>query len=116
MARSLEATQEKVPSLDQIRKKILDKFDVRACLWQVKVVETILAREKDLVLVAGTAMGKTLTYLAPIYFSPHGSLQVIVTPLNLLGKQNAIAAGVHAIFISAESATAENFMVCYRGL
>ena len=59
-------------------------------------------------------MGKTLTFWLPLLFRLQGSMQLIITPLNLLGKQNAAAlnkAGLRGIAISAESATLENFRV-----
>ena len=60
-------------------------------------------------------MGKTLTFWMPLLFRPPGSIQIVVTPLNILGKQNVESlnkAGFKAIFISADMATAENFQVC----
>ena len=59
-------------------------------------------------------MGKTLTFWMPLLFRPKGSVQIIVTPLNILGKQNVESlrkAELKAIFISANTATAENLQV-----
>jgi superfamily II DNA helicase RecQ len=59
-------------------------------------------------------MGKTLTFWMPLLFRPKGSVQLIVTPLNILGKQNVDQlkkAGFDGIFIGADTATAENFRV-----
>jgi len=64
--------------------------------------------------MAGTGMGKTLTFWMPLLFQPKGSIQIIVTPLNILGKQNVELlrkARLKAIFISADTATTENFQV-----
>jgi len=58
-------------------------------------------------------MGKTLTFWMPLLFRPEG-IQIVVTPLNLLGKQNATSlakAGIGAIAISSETATPANFQV-----
>ena len=44
-------------------------------------------------------MGKTLCFWLPLLFRPNG-IQIVVTPLNLLGKQNAASltkAGISAI-------------------
>ncbi|KAI6103602.1 hypothetical protein F5141DRAFT_1217225 [Pisolithus sp. B1] len=47
----------------------------------------------------------------PLLFRPSG-IQIVVTPLNLLGKQNVASldkAGIHAISISLETVTPANF-------
>ena len=103
-----------VPSLSDIRNKTEQVFGIRLCLWQIQVVQAILKGDRDVVSIAGTGMGKTLTFWMPLLFRPHGSLQIIVTPLNLLGKQNVATlnqAGFKAIFISADTATTKNFQV-----
>ena len=63
-------------------------------------------------------MGKTLTFWMPLLFFPTGHIhwQVVITPLNLpsLGRQNVELlekAGMKAIFIGADTATSENFLV-----
>ena len=53
-------------------------------------------------------MGKTLMFWMPLLFRPKGSIQIIVTPLNILGKQN-IDQLQNAGFRGANTATAENF-------
>ncbi|KAF8152224.1 P-loop containing nucleoside triphosphate hydrolase protein [Crassisporium funariophilum] len=101
-----------IPTLSEIRETTQRKFGVRPCLWQFKVVEAILRGDKDVVSIAGTGMGKTLTFWMPLLFCAPGSIQVVVTPLNILGKQNVESlemAGFKAISISANSATAHNF-------
>ncbi|KAF8121567.1 P-loop containing nucleoside triphosphate hydrolase protein, partial [Boletus edulis] len=100
-----------VPSSSKIRQRTNDVFGVQPCLWQVKVVTAILQGNKHVICTAGTGMGKTLTFWIPLLFRP-GGIQVIVTPLNLLGKQNAMSlekAGIRAIAISSETATPSNF-------
>ena len=90
-------------------------FGLRPCLWQIKVTEAILKRDRDVVSIAGMGMGKTLTFWMPLLFRPKNSVQIIVTPLNLLGMQNVQAlkkAGYKAILICADMATHENFQVC----
>ena len=59
-------------------------------------------------------MGKTLTFWMPLLFWPPGDVQIIVMPLNILGKQNVASltkAGFKAIFIGADMATTVNFHV-----
>ncbi|KAG2030845.1 P-loop containing nucleoside triphosphate hydrolase protein [Suillus americanus] len=76
-----------IPSLCQIRSVTLAKFGVRPCLWQLKVAEAVLKGDHDVLCTAGTGMGKTLGFWIPLLFCQ--GIQVVVTPLNMLGKQNA---------------------------
>ncbi|KAF8981642.1 hypothetical protein BDQ17DRAFT_1262872 [Cyathus striatus] len=55
-----------VPSEDYIRVKTTCIFNVSPCLWQIKVVQAILKRDGDVVSIAGTGMGKTLTFWMPL--------------------------------------------------
>jgi len=104
-----------LPSYSEIWDCTEKAFGLCPCLWQIKVTEAILKRNRDVVSIAGMGMGKTLTFWMPLLFCPKNSLQIIVTPLNLLGTQNVQAlkkAGYKAIFICADTATHENFQVC----
>ena len=59
-------------------------------------------------------MGKTLTLWMQLFFFPVGYIQAVITPLNLLWKQNVELlekAGLKAIFIGADTVTPENFLV-----
>ncbi|KAI6115259.1 P-loop containing nucleoside triphosphate hydrolase protein, partial [Pisolithus croceorrhizus] len=99
------------PSLSNLQTQTQQVFGVRPCLWQMRVAEEILRGEKDIICMAGTGMGKTLTFWMPLLFRP-GDIQIVVTPLNLLGKQNVtslVKAGIEAISISSETATPPNF-------
>lgn len=96
-----------LPSLSNIRTHTQRVFGVRPCLWQLRVAETISKGEKDVICVAGTGMGKTLTFWMPLLFRPDG-IQIVITPLNLLGQQNVASlakAGIHAISVSCETAS-----------
>ncbi|KAI6011404.1 P-loop containing nucleoside triphosphate hydrolase protein [Pisolithus microcarpus] len=56
-------------------------------------------------------MGKTLGFWIPILFRP-GGIQIVVTPLNTLGRQSAASlarAGIKGIAINADTATTANF-------
>ena len=58
-------------------------------------------------------MGKTLTFWILLLFRPNG-IQIIVTPLNQLGRQQVEGlerAGMHAIAIDAASTNEKNFKV-----
>lgn len=102
-----------LPSLDEIRKVTLETFDKRLCLFQAKGVLTILRRKKAGILISGTGSGKTLVFWVPLLFRPH-AIQIVVTPLNILGQQNVedlARANIKAISLTAKTATAENIKV-----
>jgi superfamily II DNA or RNA helicase len=81
------ATSQDILSYDEIRQKTYIWFSFYPCLWQIRVVEAILKHDKDIISVAATGAGKTLTFWMPLLFDK-GSIQVVVTPLNILGDQN----------------------------
>ncbi|KAJ3476844.1 hypothetical protein NLI96_g10880 [Meripilus lineatus] len=98
-----------IPTLSDIRKKTIEKLGRRPCLWQLKIAQAILKREKDVVCIAGTGSGKTLTFWMPLLF--RDGIQIVITPLNILGAQNVEelkSRGIPAISISAETATLQN--------
>ena len=72
-----------------------------------------MKHDKDIISIAVTGPGKSLTFWMPLLFKK-GGIQVVVTPLNILGDQNInniMARGVSGIAISAENATKQNFEV-----
>ncbi|KAJ7214689.1 P-loop containing nucleoside triphosphate hydrolase protein [Mycena rebaudengoi] len=103
--------------LSTIRDKVEAVFGYRPCLWQLKVVRAILKRDKDVASIAATGSGKTLTFWMPLLFIENG-IQIVITPLNILGKQNVESlakVGISAICITAETATEENFQAIAEG-
>ncbi|KAM6491382.1 P-loop containing nucleoside triphosphate hydrolase protein [Amanita muscaria] len=101
----------RVPSINEIRSRTLETFGKRPCLWQARICEAILNGDQDVISIAGTGMGKTLTFWMPLLFRPLGVL-LVITPLNILGKQNIETlekAGIGGIFISAKTAMEDNF-------
>lgn len=108
-------TRPNVPSLAEIREKTARIFGCTPCLWQAKVAEAVLKGDKDVISVAATGSGKTLTFWMPLLFRTEG-IQLVITPLNLLGEQNVDSLaklGINAITVTAENATRENFKVRY---
>lgn len=100
-------------SITDVRQHTQHVFGIRPCLWQVKVAQALLKGDKDVLCTAGTGMGKTLGFWIPLLFRPE-SMQIVITPLNLLGRQNTLSlakAGIKAISIDAETATSANFAV-----
>src|SRR6267154_1453308 len=105
--------RQQIPSFADIRSRTLEKFGVKPCLWQLKVAQALLKGDWDVICTAGTGMGKTLGFWLPLLFRD-GGIQIIVTPLNMLGKQNAASlakAGIRGIFIDGETVTHANFLV-----
>jgi superfamily II DNA helicase RecQ len=77
------------------------------------VVEAILKHDKDIIAIAATGSGKTLTFWMPLLFKKDG-IQIVVTPLNILGKQNVnnlAKLGIQGITVTAENATTQTFKV-----
>jgi superfamily II DNA helicase RecQ len=108
-----ELPKPKLPSFDEIRRRTQAVLGYRPCLWQIHIVEAILKRDKDIISIAATGSGKTLTFWMPLLFKNEG-IQIIVTPLNILGKQNIdslTACGIRGVTVTAENATKYTFKV-----
>ena len=102
----------KLPSLSQIYEKTFSFFKKRPCLWQLKIVEAILKGNKDVTCILETGSGKTLTFWMTLLFSSR--MQIIVTPLNILGKQNEHSLhklGISAVTLTGQTATATKYQV-----
>lgn len=103
-----------IPTLDEIRDVTKAKFGRYPCLWQAQTAQALLHGKKDLIVKSGTGSGKTLTFWMPLLFSPTG-IQVVITPLNLLGGQNEAelrALKVNAIAINGKNVTHQKIQVC----
>jgi superfamily II DNA helicase RecQ len=102
-----------MPESDEdVQNDIEARFGIRPCLWQIRVVRKILEQD-DVITVAATGSGKSLTYWMPLLYVKHG-IVVIVTPLKLLGKQfvEVLAEnGMSAVSMTAANATNELFEV-----
>jgi superfamily II DNA helicase RecQ len=102
-----------IPSILEIRQRTIHLLGYRPCLWQIRVVEALLKHDKDIISIAATGSGKTLTFWMPLLFRPDG-IQIIITPLNILRKQNVdtlTTLGVSRIALHVETATTKNFKV-----
>lgn len=107
-----------VPSIAEIRERAYEVFGKRLCLWQVRVVQAILRGDRDIISIAGTGSGKTITFWVALLFRPNG-IQVIVTPLNILGDQvvqQLEKAGITAITTQGGKAGYDDWMVRYTDL
>jgi len=102
-----------LPSLDELRKATQKTFGRRPCLWQLKVAQAVLKQDRDVILIAATGSGKTLTFWMPLLAKPD-SIQIVCTPLNILGTVNVESLadyGIPAINVTAENACHQIFQV-----
>ena len=89
------------------------KFEKHACWFQIQIAHA----GKDVVGCAPTGAGKTLSFWIPLLMAladRKDKMIFLVTPLNVLGKQNKKdlgRAGLSAIAISAENTNKETFNV-----
>ncbi|KAI0331424.1 P-loop containing nucleoside triphosphate hydrolase protein, partial [Cubamyces sp. BRFM 1775] len=100
-----------LPSVDEIRQRTFACFGRRPCLWQCECALAQLRANEDIVCISGTGSGKTLCFWMPLLFRPDG-IQIVITPLNILGGQNRSQLerlGIPAVAISSETATPENY-------
>ncbi|KAH9938065.1 P-loop containing nucleoside triphosphate hydrolase protein [Fomitopsis serialis] len=110
-------SQSRILSLEQIRETTLAKLGRFPCRWQAHATQVILERKNDLITIAPTGSGKTLTFWMPLLFRADG-IQIVVTPLNILGTQNEqelAKFGVRAIAVRAETATPKVFREIREG-
>ena len=99
--------------LSEIHDEVKWLFHHHPCLWQIHVVQAILKNDKDIAFISATDSGKTLTFWMPLLFIPEG-VQIVVTPLNLLGKQNVntlTKVEINMVSVTADSATEATFWV-----
>ncbi|KAF8995086.1 hypothetical protein BDQ17DRAFT_1251068 [Cyathus striatus] len=98
----------------QIQQLTETKFQKRVCWYQIKVALALYSG-KDVVGCAPTGAGKTLSFWIPLLMAleeGHNKMSIVVTPLNLLGKQNVEMlekAGISAISITKKNANSSTF-------
>ena len=103
-------------TIKEIRNLVEKRFNKRPCWYQIKVA-LALRSGKDVITCAATGAGKTLSFwIALLMAMEEGEDKMIfvVTPLNLLGKQNVDSlgqAGLRAIAVSSENANATVYKV-----
>lgn len=112
-----------MPSIDwtpqRIRDVVQKYFRKRACWYQLEIASA-LYRGFDVVGIAATGSGKTLSFFTPLLMAleeGHDKIIFIVTPLNLLGKQNSEqlnSAGLTAVAVSAENSSTETIEVAQQ--
>ena len=70
-----------------IREKTLAAFGCDPCRWQSLSCQASLGGDNDIINIAPTGAGKTLMFWMPLLFQKDG-IQIVVTPLDILGVQN----------------------------
>ena len=65
----------------EVQRQVEEVFGFKPCLWQICVVRAVLAGE-DVITVAPTGSGKSLTYWILLLYTKHG-ITVVVSPLKL---------------------------------
>ena len=104
-----------IPTLDEIREKTLAVFGCDPCRWQSLSCQASLGGDNDIINIAPTGAGKTLTFWMPLLFRKDG-IQIVVTPLNILGAQNEAElakANIHTVAVRADTATPRLFRVSH---
>jgi len=109
----MPVTPHTMPDSDkEVQRQVQQAFGIYPCLWQIRVVRAVLAGS-DVITIAPTDSGKSLTYWMPLLYIKYG-ITVVVTPLKLLGAQFVDMLqdnSINAISITAGNATNELFEV-----
>src|SRR5271156_4413561 len=98
---------------EQVQREVEERTGTRPCIWQIKVVRKVL-EGGDVITIAATGSGKSLTYWMALLYIKHG-IVILVTPLKLLGKQfvDVLAKNdLKAVSMTAANAVNELFKVC----
>ena len=110
LSRPLEYT---IPeSNEDVQNDVKSKTGIQSCLWQIAVVHHIL-EQQDVITVAATGSGKSLTYWMALLCIKYG-IVLLVTPLKLLGMQFVeILTGnkITAVSMTAANTTHQLFKV-----
>ena len=103
-------------AIQEIQDLVQHLFNKRPCWFQIKVALALHAG-KDVVACASTGAGKTLSFWIPLLMTLEegkDKITFVVTPLNLLGKQNVdklTKVGLSAIAVSSENNNVKSFRV-----
>ncbi|KAF8319139.1 P-loop containing nucleoside triphosphate hydrolase protein [Amanita rubescens] len=78
--------------VNDVRELTMKKLGKRPCWLQIQSALALYSG-KDVITCAATGFGKTLTFWIPLLMAMeegYDKLSIVVTPLNLLGKQNSV--------------------------
>ena len=110
------STHQELLKCMEIIQKSKDVFKVWPCTWQLDIVLAMLQRRQHIVCISGTGSGKTLPFWLPLLFT--SGIQIVVTALNLLSKQNESQlqrVGISAISLAGETCWQDKTTVCVLG-
>ncbi|KAI3616040.1 hypothetical protein WG66_013996 [Moniliophthora roreri] len=79
-----------MPEKDQdAQEAVRNRISVHPCIWQLRVVRsTCILEGNDVITIAPTGMGKSLTFWMPLLFTEK-SVMILVVLLKTLGSQFA---------------------------
>jgi len=103
-------------SVEEICEHTEEVTGKRPCWFQIKVALAVY-EGKDVVACAPTGAGKTLSFWMPLLMALKDGLDpmvIVVTPLNLLGKQNVDSLAkmnLPAVAVDGQNASIETFRV-----
>jgi ATP-dependent helicase YprA (DUF1998 family) len=95
-------------SVNDVRQLVSRVFGKRPCWLQVQAALAVYGGN-DVVVCAATGFGKTLTFWIPLLMAleeGRDKVSIVVTPLNLLGKQNVESlknAGIRAVAVDGDT-------------
>jgi superfamily II DNA helicase RecQ len=55
----------------EVQERVKEVFGFTPCFWQIRVVRTILSGD-DVITIAKTGSGKSMTYWMPVLFIKYG--------------------------------------------
>lgn len=99
--------------VEECRTVCLSTLGASPCLWQLRAAFAVLKGERDVICVARTGAGKSMTFYIPLVVRKRGII-IVVVPLNALASEMASrlsAMGLAAIAIVGSTAKAQNFNV-----
>ena len=108
-------------TVENVRNLVQSKFGKCACLLQIQAALALYGGQ-DVIVSAATGFGKTLTFWIPLLMALEEGLDkvvFIVTPLNLLGKQNVESLGemgIPAVGVDGQSMNEKVLRVSLRPL
>jgi superfamily II DNA helicase RecQ len=100
------------PTLEAMHEAVKNQFGFFLCTWQLEAALTQLKRN-NLITLAPTGSGKTLTFWIPLLFNEEGII-IVVTPLVVLGDKNIAElsdVSIPTINLTTESVLDDTFKV-----
>ncbi|KAF8990372.1 hypothetical protein BDQ17DRAFT_1181469, partial [Cyathus striatus] len=103
-------------SFDDIHLHAQEKLDISPCWTQIKITVALYS-EKNVIACLATGAGKILTFWIPLLIAAENKLDkmsFVVTPLNLLRKQNVSIlekVGIEGVSVTCESINSQTVKI-----